>query len=148
MVRQHRVIASWRPASISALAALCGSLVGTLGSSINGWIAQRHQIGSQIRSYRSGTSRDDNLAIFASNKSGNLWSGGNLRLIGKQAKTYLRGPTSWCSFMEPISGHAAQMKARQRVVGCRNSLSSKSLRKISVGTQSALLQVAIAHERG
>jgi|SRR5271167_240714 len=37
------IIASWSPASIAALAALCGSLVGTLGSSINVWIAQRHQ---------------------------------------------------------------------------------------------------------
>ena len=49
---------------------------------------------------------------------------------------------------EPINGHAAQMKAWQRVVRCRNSLSSKSLRKISVGTPSALLQVAVAHKRG
>lgn len=34
---------SWSPASISALAAICGSLVGALGSSANAWIAQRHQ---------------------------------------------------------------------------------------------------------
>ncbi len=34
---------SWSPASISALAALCGSIVGALGSSIGTWMAQRHQ---------------------------------------------------------------------------------------------------------
>ena len=34
---------SWSPASISALAALCGSIVGALGSSVSVWIAQRHQ---------------------------------------------------------------------------------------------------------
>ncbi len=34
---------SWSPASISALAAVCGSLVGALGSSVSAWIAQRHQ---------------------------------------------------------------------------------------------------------
>jgi hypothetical protein len=34
---------SWSPVSISALAAICGSLVGALGSSANAWIAQRHQ---------------------------------------------------------------------------------------------------------
>jgi len=34
---------SWSPASISALAALCGSLVGALGSSVSTWIAQRLQ---------------------------------------------------------------------------------------------------------
>jgi hypothetical protein len=34
---------SWNPASISALAALFGSLVGALGSSVGAWIAQRHQ---------------------------------------------------------------------------------------------------------
>ncbi len=34
---------SWSPASISALAALCGSIVGALGSSVSAWIAQRHQ---------------------------------------------------------------------------------------------------------
>ena len=34
---------SWSPVSISALAALFGSLVGALGSSINVWIAQRNQ---------------------------------------------------------------------------------------------------------
>ncbi len=33
---------SWSPASIPALAALCGSIVGALGSSIGAWIAQRH----------------------------------------------------------------------------------------------------------
>jgi len=33
---------SWSPASIPALAALCGSMVGALGSSIGAWIAQRH----------------------------------------------------------------------------------------------------------
>jgi len=48
---------------------------------------------------------------------------------------------------EPISGHAARMTAWQRVARCRNSLSSKSLRTISVGTPSALLQVSVAHER-
>ncbi len=34
---------SWSPASISALAALCGSIVGALGSSVSAWIAQQHQ---------------------------------------------------------------------------------------------------------
>jgi hypothetical protein len=34
---------SWSPASISALAAVCGSLVGALGSSVGAWIAQQHQ---------------------------------------------------------------------------------------------------------
>ncbi|MBZ5647699.1 MAG: hypothetical protein LAN37_10795 [Acidobacteriia bacterium] len=34
---------SWSPASVSALAALCGSIVGALGSSVSAWIAQRHQ---------------------------------------------------------------------------------------------------------
>jgi len=33
----------WSPASISALAAVCGSLVGALGSSVSTWIAQRQQ---------------------------------------------------------------------------------------------------------
>ena len=33
---------SWSPASITALAALCGSVVGALGSSVGAWIAQRH----------------------------------------------------------------------------------------------------------
>jgi hypothetical protein len=33
----------WSPASISAVAALCGSLVGAFGSSVSAWIAQRHQ---------------------------------------------------------------------------------------------------------
>ncbi len=37
------ISASWSPASISALAAVGGSLVGALGSSITAWIAQRHQ---------------------------------------------------------------------------------------------------------
>jgi hypothetical protein len=36
-------IQSWSPASISAVAALCGSIVGALGSSVSAWIAQRHQ---------------------------------------------------------------------------------------------------------
>ncbi len=34
---------SWSPASIPALAALCGSIVGALGSSIGTWIAQQHR---------------------------------------------------------------------------------------------------------
>jgi hypothetical protein len=34
---------SWSPASISALAAICGSLVGALASSVSAWISQRHQ---------------------------------------------------------------------------------------------------------
>jgi hypothetical protein len=34
---------SWSPASISALAAIFGSLVGALGSSVSTWIVQRHQ---------------------------------------------------------------------------------------------------------
>ena len=37
------IVHSWNPASISALAALCGSLVGALSSTISTWIAQRHQ---------------------------------------------------------------------------------------------------------
>ncbi|HMK30708.1 MAG TPA: hypothetical protein VK473_13560 [Terriglobales bacterium] len=37
------LIGSWSPASISVLAALCGSLVGAVGSSVSSWIAQRHQ---------------------------------------------------------------------------------------------------------
>ena len=40
---------SWSPASISALAALCGSLVGALGSSVSTWIAQRHQNRRDLR---------------------------------------------------------------------------------------------------
>src|SRR5208337_3719139 len=34
---------SWSPASISAFAAVGGSLVGAFGSSVSAWIAQRHQ---------------------------------------------------------------------------------------------------------
>jgi hypothetical protein len=34
---------SWDPASISALAAIFGSLTGTLASSLSTWITQRHQ---------------------------------------------------------------------------------------------------------
>jgi hypothetical protein len=34
---------SWSPASISALAAVCGSLVGAWFFSVSVWIAQRHQ---------------------------------------------------------------------------------------------------------
>lgn len=34
---------SWSPASMTALAAVCGSLVGALGSTLSAWIAQRHQ---------------------------------------------------------------------------------------------------------
>jgi hypothetical protein len=34
---------SWSPATVSAVAALCGSIVGALGSSVGAWIAQRHQ---------------------------------------------------------------------------------------------------------
>lgn len=34
--------AGWNPASISALAAVCGSIVGALGSTVGAWIAQRH----------------------------------------------------------------------------------------------------------
>ncbi len=34
---------SWSPASVPALAALCGSIVGALGSSVGSWIAQRHR---------------------------------------------------------------------------------------------------------
>jgi len=36
-------IVSWSPVSVPALAALCGSIVGALGSSVSTWIAQRHQ---------------------------------------------------------------------------------------------------------
>jgi hypothetical protein len=34
---------SWDPASISALAAIFGSLAGALGSAVSAWIAQKHQ---------------------------------------------------------------------------------------------------------
>ena len=34
---------SWTPATISALAAIFGSLTGALGSSFSAWIGQRHQ---------------------------------------------------------------------------------------------------------
>ena len=34
---------SWSAASIPAVAALCGSIVGAFGSSVSAWIAQRHQ---------------------------------------------------------------------------------------------------------
>ena len=34
---------SWNPATISALAAIFGSLTGALASSVSTWIAQRHQ---------------------------------------------------------------------------------------------------------
>lgn len=34
---------SWDPASISASAAIFGSLVGAMGSAVSAWIAQRHQ---------------------------------------------------------------------------------------------------------
>ena len=44
---------------------------------------------------------------------------------------------------EPINGHAAQIKAWEAWARCRNSLRSKSLRKVSIGTPSALLQVAL-----
>ena len=37
------IVESWSPASITALAALCGSIVGALGSSVSAWIVQRHQ---------------------------------------------------------------------------------------------------------
>ena len=37
------VTQSWSPASISAIAAVCGSLVGALGSSVGTWISHRHQ---------------------------------------------------------------------------------------------------------
>jgi len=33
----------WNPALISAIAAIAGSLVGALGSSVSTWIVQRHQ---------------------------------------------------------------------------------------------------------
>ena len=36
-------ILSTSPETIIALAALCGSLVGALGSSLSTWITQRHQ---------------------------------------------------------------------------------------------------------
>jgi len=36
-------MASWNPATISALAAILGSLVGALASSVSTWITQRHQ---------------------------------------------------------------------------------------------------------
>jgi hypothetical protein len=34
---------SWNPASISAMAAIFGSLVGAMGSSVSSWIAQRDE---------------------------------------------------------------------------------------------------------
>jgi hypothetical protein len=34
---------SWAPASISALAAIFGSLTGALASSVTTWITQKHQ---------------------------------------------------------------------------------------------------------
>jgi len=34
---------SWNPATISALAAIFGSLTGALASSVSTWITQRHQ---------------------------------------------------------------------------------------------------------
>ena len=34
---------SWTPATISALAAILGSLTGALGSSFSAWIGRRHQ---------------------------------------------------------------------------------------------------------
>lgn len=37
------IMQAWNPALISALAALCGSVIGALGSSVSSWIAQRHQ---------------------------------------------------------------------------------------------------------
>ncbi len=37
------MIDRWNAASISALAVLGGSVVGALGSTLNSWIAQRHQ---------------------------------------------------------------------------------------------------------
>jgi len=37
------LIASWSPASIPALTALCGSIVGALGSSISAWLVQQHR---------------------------------------------------------------------------------------------------------
>jgi len=37
------ISASWGPASVSALAAIFGSLAGALGSAVSAWIAQRHQ---------------------------------------------------------------------------------------------------------
>jgi hypothetical protein len=40
---------SWSTGSISAIAALCGSAVGALGSSVSAWIAQRHQNRRDIR---------------------------------------------------------------------------------------------------
>jgi hypothetical protein len=34
---------SWNPATVSALAAIFGSLTGALASSVSTWITQRHQ---------------------------------------------------------------------------------------------------------
>ena len=39
----NMIMQTWSPASVTALAALCGSIVGTLGSSVSTWIAHRHQ---------------------------------------------------------------------------------------------------------
>ena len=46
-----------------------------------------------------------------------------------------------------VYGHAAQITAWVALLRCRSSLRSKSLRKISIGMPSALLQVAVAQER-
>jgi hypothetical protein len=37
-----RLFESWNTVTITALSAICGSLVGALGSSLSAWIAQRH----------------------------------------------------------------------------------------------------------
>ena len=33
----------WNPATLTALSAVAGSVVGALGSSVSAWVAQRHQ---------------------------------------------------------------------------------------------------------
>lgn len=37
------LLQSWNPATMTALAAILGSLAGALGSSLSAWISQRHQ---------------------------------------------------------------------------------------------------------
>lgn len=42
------IMHSWSPASIPAMTALCGSIVGALGSSIGTWIAQRQRAQREV----------------------------------------------------------------------------------------------------
>jgi hypothetical protein len=51
-VRIRLIGCSWNPASISALAAIFGSLAGALASSVSTWITQRHQDRREILAKR------------------------------------------------------------------------------------------------